>query len=470
MGRFLDGAELKRIGSLVQHNLSFLTVSGSARAEYERIDRLLTGRDAVRVKVLDSDFIAGYTRVPGVFGGNAGILMVTKSRELIKEARFATWLFSIVCGTSVALLISYYLLARKRLHAVHQIEKLSHERMQAIIDLAVDGIFIIDAGGKILSHNVRSCEITGLTSEEMGLLTLDRLFTDGNADLPSITRMLPAGTETVTSERELKKRDGTSVVVEMRVKRMPDASLQCFMRDITERKAMEQGLVEQRDIISSMAAELSLAEERERCRIAGELHDQVAPTLLLGKMKLASLGSSLDAPDHEQALAAIGELIDRSVEEIRSLTFQMRPPILANAGLEAALRWLGEEFRENYGLEVVILNDPTTKPLNYETRSTLFQIVRELLLNITKHAGTPQATVSLSRTETMITVRVEDRGKGFDVNGSTLLKPKSGGFGIFNAQKKIEFLGGSLTIDSVPGEGTVAEISAPLDLSKSDGE
>ncbi|MBT0664621.1 PAS domain S-box protein [Geobacter pelophilus] len=461
IGRFLDKPEIKRLGSLIQHNLTFINSAAQAGDNYSRLRAKLANKDAIQITIDDSDSITGYALVPDIFGKDAGILLVKKSRKLISQAKLATWLFIIICGTSLSLVISYYLLAKKRLDAAHYAEKLSSERLQAIIDLAVDGIFILDNNGRILSFNDRACEITGLAGSEMEQMTLYQLLSPNNEN-PPFSFALPTEGNTVTLESPLPRKGGSTAFVEMRIKQMPDGSLQCFMRDISERKALEQGLITQRDIISAMAAELSIAEERERCRIAGELHDQVAPTLLLGKMKLNSMIAANGSCECEPTTVEVEALIDRAVQDIRSLTFQMRPPILANAGLEAALKWLGEEFEGNYGLKTAITNDTSPIPLTYETRSTIFQIVRELLLNITKHAGTKQASITIARKDQMIVVTVEDNGKGFELAKSTLLQPKSGGFGIFNSQKRIEFLGGTLTIVSAPGAGTIVTIAAPI--------
>jgi signal transduction histidine kinase len=239
-----------------------------------------------------------------------------------------------------------------------------------------------------------------------------------------------------------------------------------ILRDISERKRAEQELLDRQEIINSMAMELSVAEERERCQIAEQLHDQIAPKLFLTKMKVHSLLDRLPPEDYGPALDAIDALIDLGVEDIRSLTFQLRPPILADMGLEAALRWLGEEFSENYSLRVQIKDDKKVKPLKYELRSAIFQIVRELLLNVAKHAGTKDAVISVKSEKETIIVTVEDSGVGFDVENSSLIKPRSGGFGMFNTRMKIEYLGGKLSIVSSPGRGTRVSIRAPLDTTR----
>jgi signal transduction histidine kinase len=156
-------------------------------------------------------------------------------------------------------------------------------------------------------------------------------------------------------------------------------------------------------------------------------------------------------------------LIEQSISDIRTLTFQLRPPILANAGLEAALKCLAQEFLENYGLMVKIEDDKSSKPLKYEIRSAIFQVVRELLRYVVKHAGTQNAWITIKRTKDNIDIKVEDDGCGADLASFSCDKPKVGGFGLFNTKSKIEYLGGEMLIESSPGSGTRVFIRAPID-------
>lgn len=235
------------------------------------------------------------------------------------------------------------------------------------------------------------------------------------------------------------------------------------VQDITERKRAEKELIEREQTIKAMAMELSVAEERERCRIAEELHDQVVPKLVLGKMRIHSLRNLVPAGVGDDVIGSMETLIEQSISDIRTLTFQLRPPILANAGLEAALKWLAQEFLENYGLMVKITDDNSFKPLKYEIRSAIFQIVRELLLNVVKHAGTQKGWITIQRSKDIIEIKVEDDGCGADLASFSYDNPKPGGFGIFNIKSKIEYLGGEMLIESAHGSGTRVSIRAPLD-------
>jgi PAS domain S-box-containing protein len=240
-------------------------------------------------------------------------------------------------------------------------------------------------------------------------------------------------------------------------------------KEIEERNRVEIELRENQKRLESLALELSFAEERERARIAGELHDEVGQRLLLSKMKLDALASSEALEIFEMHFEEIGALIHQSIQDIRSLIFQLRPPLLATAGLEAAVQWLGEEFEENFGLRIQFDDDREQKPLNYEVSSALFQSVRELLLNVAKHAGTMSVRVNMERKADAIVITVADEGVGFEVGKIEAGRTGAGqtgvgGFGLYNVQRKIEYLGGCFALESASGQGTRAAITVPLSI------
>jgi PAS domain S-box-containing protein len=233
-------------------------------------------------------------------------------------------------------------------------------------------------------------------------------------------------------------------------------------REIEERKRAEQHLIEYQRKLEALSLDLTLATERERARIAGELHDQVGQRLILSRIKFDALASRLPAGDEEPAVVELQQLLEQTLNDIRSLTFQLRPPILASAGLVAALQWLGEELKENYGLTVEIAHEASPINLNYETKSALFQVIRELLLNVAKHAGTDRAQVDIRSSGDDLHLIVTDNGKGFDTMRVLEKRNRSNGFGIFNVRQRIEHLNGILDLKSMPGAGSRATISVPL--------
>lgn len=207
--------------------------------------------------------------------------------------------------------------------------------------------------------------------------------------------------------------------------------------------------------VNLLAQELVLAEERERCRIADELHNQLAPNLLVCMMKLDALRAGVLQDTDNDTIGSIENYLKEAVLDIRSLTFQLRPPLLSNAGLSAALGWLASEFREKFGLNVTIDDDISWHLLDFALQSALFQVVRELLLNVAKHARTTNARLSLSRETDQVIVSVEDDGMGFDGDAAC------SGFGLFTIRQKVERLGGVLRFDSAPGCGTRVMVTVP---------
>jgi len=239
-----------------------------------------------------------------------------------------------------------------------------------------------------------------------------------------------------------------------------------LIQEIEVRKKVEVELLAQQQKLHEMALELSMAEERERHRIAGELHDQVGQRLILAKIKLDSLASKLPSGECETEAGGIETLIDQTIQDIRSLTFQIRPPLLASVGLEAALRWLGEELRADFGLDVEFSDDGTDKPLRYEVRSTVFQAVRELMLNVAKHAGIKQCRLQFTSAESSIVIVVDDDGTGLKTGPPDGRSARSGGFGLLNVKHKIEYLGGSFAIEAKAAGGTRATIRVPLESAR----
>jgi PAS domain S-box-containing protein len=243
-------------------------------------------------------------------------------------------------------------------------------------------------------------------------------------------------------------------------------------RDITRRKQAEDALrkahdelesrVRERTVqLTSLTAELSRAEELERRRIATELHDQVAQTLALSKIKLNSLLSSSRIGEDGPVLAEIIDHLTTSIDEIRSLTFQLSPPILHEFGLEAALEWLSEEFREKYGIRIRFRDDGKPKPLDEDIRGALYQMSRELLVNIVKHARAENVLVESIAASGHVRVVISDDGVGFDFANILRYGNSDNSFGLLNVHHRMNHLGGRLLIGSNGGRGTTATLELP---------
>jgi len=222
------------------------------------------------------------------------------------------------------------------------------------------------------------------------------------------------------------------------------------------------------------ATELLQSEAQERRAIASDLHDDLGQNLAIAKLKLSAVelhddGGESDRRCREQ-LKEVERMIDRSASSVRSLSTQLSPPVLHQAGLGAALEWLADEMQRHYGL-IVNLHVSAIAALDETTSNALFRIVRELLINVWKHAGVLEASVILSmdpdRRELEITVT--DDGVGFD-REQTLKPSRNNSYGLFSIQQRVSFLGGTLRIDSSAGGGTTVMLSLRPALAAIEGK
>jgi len=224
--------------------------------------------------------------------------------------------------------------------------------------------------------------------------------------------------------------------------------------------------VQQRTLqLRALAAELSLAEERERRSLAQDLHDDLGQVFAIIKHKLTALHRSKHSAHKASELKAIENLTDRANRSLRTLVFQLSPPVLHTLGLIPALEWLSEDIERVYGLKVHLSDDGAPKNLDEPTRTTLFRAVRELLINVAKHAHAHAAELSCARAGDRLTLSVNDDGSGFDYQSVAAAAPGTGGIGLVSLRERVEFIGGEMRVDSRPGQGTMVTIIAPIDAS-----
>lgn len=221
------------------------------------------------------------------------------------------------------------------------------------------------------------------------------------------------------------------------------------------RKARDELDARRRDEVRSLTSQLLLAEERERRRIAQDLHDGLNQTLALARMKVARLRRGADDAAVE-ALREVEALLEASNQAARSLTFQLSPPVLHDLGFEAALQWLAEDVQRTHGLPVV-LELESVGALHEQVSVLLFRAARELLINVAKHARAARVVVRVARDGDHLRISVEDDGVAFD---TTAVGKR--GIGLYGIRERLSHLGGSMRIESRPEAGTKVTLCAPL--------
>ncbi|HET9834857.1 MAG TPA: GAF domain-containing protein, partial [Rhodanobacteraceae bacterium] len=240
------------------------------------------------------------------------------------------------------------------------------------------------------------------------------------------------------------------------------------LNNFLERRVAERTseLVQSERRVRDMASQLTMAEHAERRRISQILHDDLQQQLHSIQMKLASARNSLGRGDQARTLRHLTDAEQWSgdgVETARRLTVDLSPPILKSEGLAEALDWLVTQVREMHGLQVTVSGDRDLRMHDDAKRVLIYQVVRELLFNIVKHAGTNEARIELRRQEDMLDVCVLDEGKGFEPEQLRKKGPrKAGGFGLTSARERLNLLGGDIEVDSAPGIGTAIVLHIPL--------
>lgn len=341
------------------------------------------------------------------------------------------------------------------------------EEFRSMFELAAVGNAQADPEtGRFTRVNRKLCDITGYSEDEL----LNRTYRDithpedRERDTAQIQKVVKGETGMWSIEKRYIRKDGKTIWVSVngsviRIDDKPHCTIANIV-DITERKSYEDALRAHRQALRNLAAELSLTQEKERRQIADDLHDHIGQNLVFAKMKLGEL-KSLQPPQHSALIEQIRTVLDQSLKDTRSLIQDLCPQVLYEIGLEAAIDWLAEQTQEKYGLRCVTEISRMRRPIREDRRVILFQAVRELLVNVAKHAYATEARITFRADRARITIGVADNGCGFDV--SSLIVPRSmgQGFGLFSIRERLTLLGGDLKIDSVPGQGTTAIVTMP---------
>ena len=236
-------------------------------------------------------------------------------------------------------------------------------------------------------------------------------------------------------------------------------------QEIVVRKRAESQVADYQDNLRSLASSLSLAEERERRRLAVYLHDQIGHTLALANIKLGESQKSLSGQGPGFPLTELektGSLLEQAIRDTHSLTFRISSPILYELGLAAALEWLTEQVQKDHGISTRFIADGGADLLGEDVQVLLFQAVNELLVNVVKHAQAKNVEVSIQREGGNLKVNVGDDGVGFQMPRTKPPLRERCGFGLFSIRERLRPYGGVLKVQSEPGAGTHITLTVPL--------
>lgn len=236
----------------------------------------------------------------------------------------------------------------------------------------------------------------------------------------------------------------------------------CVGTDITEKKMAQLAVDAYQTELRNFSLRLTLSEEQARRKLAVVLHDTVGQTLALTKLKLGALGRMITGKKEKAALIEIREMFDEVISQVRTLSFELSPPILYELGLGAAIEWIGEKFGDRYGFQVTFKGTGQKYAIAEEIRILFFESTRELLTNIAKHAEAANVQISLTEDNGWLNIEIVDDGKGIDSSHCKTGIAGETGFGLFSIRERMRQIGGTFKLQFRGEKGTAATLSAPM--------
>jgi len=331
--------------------------------------------------------------------------------------------------------------------------------LAAIVEFSGDAIIGLSLDGEILSWNSGAELLYGYTADEvMGRHISTIVPSDREQEYSQNLKKRRMGEQIENFETVRVRKDGSFVDVSVSVSALKDIkgrvlATASITRDISERKRAEQEL-------QRLTAHLLNLQDEERRRIARELHDVTAQNLFVINLNLSRLQRGrIEASEAQVVLTESRELCDQALQEIRTLSYLLHPPMLDQAGLAGALRWYVAGFTKRSGIDIKMAGGPEIGRLPSDIEMALFRIVQESLTNIRRHSGSSFAEIRLEKDEDQVILQIRDQGRGMPKLVST--ESESLGVGIAGMRQRIRQFGGVLEIES-SDQGMVVTARVPI--------
>jgi PAS domain S-box-containing protein len=239
--------------------------------------------------------------------------------------------------------------------------------------------------------------------------------------------------------------------------------LYCIARDITARKIAEKQSHEYQLRLKDLANQLTFAEERVRKQISVDLHDYVGQMLSSIRMQISRIIDMEENPELVVRMKNISQALLKTIQATRTAIFELSPPQLNEMGLFAAVHdWLIEEIERKHNIQINVSGNELEYSLAEKTRYLIFRSVRELCMNVVKHARADKLDIGFWEMDDFLQIIIQDDGVGFNYNPD-LIRLKSNAYGLFSIQERISDLGGVMDVDSVVNKGTTIKLSVPLE-------
>lgn len=345
---------------------------------------------------------------------------------------------------------------------------LAHNDMENLMAATAIPTLFLDRQLHIRHNTPAVARLLGLQPHDRGRSLTDLAVPLNYPDLVDDARRVLDSLRPV--EKEIEHRKGKWLLVHHHPYRAPGDVINgvvITLVDITRQKQtemalraaesnLEQQVQERTAQVRQLASELIASEQTVRQRIAQSLHDDLQQTLYASKVQIQFLREEFG---EKAELKTMEKTISHALDLTRKVTLELSPPVLEEEGLTEGLNWLAKHMRELYGLRVEVKSNDHPDTATKEQRVLVYQIVRELLFNVVKHAGVQEAEVGLQESDEGLTVLVSDYGRGFDVTEKTAEANAS--FGLRSIHERLQLFDGRADIESKPGAGTRVRLFLP---------
>jgi PAS domain S-box-containing protein len=348
----------------------------------------------------------------------------------------------------------------------------SEERYRSIFENAIEGIFQTTLDGKYVAVNPALARMYGYNSPEDMIATImniaSQLYVDpGRRD--EFIRLMQEQDELTGFEALVYRKDGSFIWISENVRAMRDPAgvlvgFEGTVEHITERKLAEQRLRDTVDQVRTLSGRLTTVQEEERTRIARELHDELGVGLTCLKIDLSRLQTMISEQTGVRALKKVRsripsmiEQIDTTIASVQRLVTELRPAILDDLGLVAAIEWQCQDFQKRTGIPCTCVASADDIAVEPERATALFRICQEALTNTARHAQSTAVTIKLESRSDSLQLVVADNGTG--IPDAKLSDRRS--LGLLGMKERVALLGGELSIQGHPGKGTTITVCLP---------
>jgi len=448
--------EIDKQGKIVFLNRYGLQLTGLSAEEIENglnVFQFIVSQDRDRTKenisrILNSEKIAWQEYVA-----------VRKDGSTFPVAAFSTPIY--LNQKAIGLIgIAIDMTERKR---VEEVLKQSEEKYRALFEQKLDGVIVIDQQMRLVMANVAVAEIFGADSVEE-LLTLN-IFDyiapeERQRTLEIITKDMFEKNLRQTNEFRCMKKSGEEIWVSAVGSRIEDQGqvmgLVSF-RDITAQKQSELELEKSQRELRNLSEHLQSVREEERTSIAQEIHDDCGQSLTALKMDISWLRRRLrkDQQTLIDKLDIMSGLADSTILSVKRIMSQLRPRVLDDFGLVAAIEWMAQEFQGRTAIRCGLNLTSDNLRLDKQMETSLFRVLQEALTNVSRHAAADEVAISLTQQDGELTLEIADNGRG--ITSEQISSPES--FGLIGIRERIRRFGGKVAIRGVAGKGTTIGIT-----------